>query len=72
MTTAGLDLMPLRKEEDRASEGARRTTEEERRIAGRVRYKEVSLGVGWKKSYCGREREEGGDSSADLGILGNF
>lgn len=29
MTTAGLDLMPLRKEEDRAREGAQHTREGE-------------------------------------------
>lgn len=44
-------------------------------MAGRVRCKEVSLGVGRKSRIAvesEREEEEGEDSSADLGILGNF
>lgn len=75
MTTAGLDLMPLRKEKDRAREGAQRTRErasKERRITGRVRCRELSLGVGWKSRIAVKRGAEGEDSSADLGILGNF
>lgn len=60
--------MPLRNEKERATQ----RSEEERRIARRVRYKEVSLGVGWKSRIAVERGAEGGDSSADLGILGNF